>query len=471
MKAFVSHAISDDMSVFSFNTNRSYEMPISLLTSDIEQFQNVLTFAAKLIDLEKSVSDDYIKESIFSEYVKTMESKTSLELMNKLSGLIKNISDKEIAFNEQIQQIQQMRSEHEKELKLILKEKKKIEDDATAIKQEVEQRSDKEIKNLRKQISEKDSEIQSHSKSEKIIRDQCTMEYDRLINIIEEKNLQQIQSMRESYERSIKLKEESFEQREARVLQREKELETTLHRNASSSFRGQDGEHFFETLVETKMNWKLENTSKIPRSCDYSSIIHNSPVFFEVKNYTTYVRSDEVTKFLRDMKEHPEVHIGIFVSLNTRIAGKDQTKPVLIEWIHDTQCAVYIQSFKELDIDYTLIFIDQVIKISRSYNKLIQSSSLSQESILQQRIDKARIYMERYISETMSLMRHVVNDQKRHRELVESSYSHTLSILKAQSEGINTALEILTDQYEENNIVDLPVSEPLKKQKKKTIKK
>jgi hypothetical protein len=467
MKAFVSHNVSDDMSVFSFNTNRSYEMPVSLLTSDIEQFQSVLTFAAKLIDLEKSVSDDYIKESIFSEYVKTMESKTSLELMNKLSGLIKNISDKEIAFNEQIQQ---MRSEYEKELKLILKEKKKIEDDATAIKQEVEQRSDKEIRTLRKQLSEKDSEIQSHSKSEKIIRDQCTMEYDRLIKIIEEKNLQQIQSMRESYERSIKLKEESFEQREARVLQREKELETTLHRNASSSFRGQDGEHFFETLVETKMNWKLENTSKIPRSCDYSSIIHNSPVFFEVKNYTTDVRSDEVTKFLRDMKEHPEVHIGIFVSLNTRIAGKDQTKPVLIEWIHDTQCAVYIQSFKELDIDYTLIFIDQVIKISRSYNKLIQSSSLSQESILQQRIDKARVYMERYISETMSLMRHVVNDQKRHRELVESSYSHTLSILKSQSEGIHTALEILTDQYEENTI-DLPVSEPLKKQRKKTIKK
>jgi hypothetical protein len=467
MKAFVSHNVSDDMSVFSFNTNRSYEMPVSLLTSDIEQFQSVLTFAAKLIDLEKSVSDDYIKESIFSEYVKTMESKTSLELMNKLSGLIKNISVKEIAFNEQIQQ---MRSEYEKELKLILKEKKKIEDDATAIKQEVEQRSDKEIRTLRKQLSEKDSEIQSHSKSEKIIRDQCTMEYDRLIKIIEEKNLQQIQSMRESYERSIKLKEESFEQREARVLQREKELETTLHRNASSSFRGQDGEHFFETLVETKMNWKLENTSKIPRSCDYSSIIHNSPVFFEVKNYTTDVRSDEVTKFLRDMKEHPEVHIGIFVSLNTRIAGKDQTKPVLIEWIHDTQCAVYIQSFKELDIDYTLIFIDQVIKISRSYNKLIQSSSLSQESILQQRIDKARVYMERYISETMSLMRHVVNDQKRHRELVESSYSHTLSILKSQSEGIHTALEILTDQYEENTI-DLPVSEPLKKQRKKTIKK
>jgi hypothetical protein len=216
------------------------------------------------------------------------------------------------------------------------------------------------------------------------------------------------------------------------------------------------------------MNWKLENTSKIPRSCDYSSIIHNSPVFFEVKNYTTDVRSDEVTKFLRDMKEHPEVHIGIFVSLNTRIAGKDQTKPVLIEWIHDTQCAVYIQSFKELDIDYTLVFIDQVIKMSRSYNKLIQSSSLSQESILQQRIDKARVYMERYITETMILMRHVVNDQKRHRELVESSYSHTLNILKSQSEGIHTALEILTDQYEENNTVDQTlVSEVPKKPKKK----
>jgi hypothetical protein len=65
-------------------------------------------------------------------------------------------------------------------------------------------------------------------------------------------------------------------------------------------------------------------------------------------------------------------------------------------------------------------------------------------------------------------MRHVVNDQKRHRELVESSYSHTLSILKSQSEGINTALEILIDQYEENNTVDQTlVSEAPKKPKKK----
>ena len=460
-RAFLSQSISDNMLIITFNTSKSYQMPVSLLTSDIEQFERILNFSSKLIDLEKSLSDDYIKESVFADYMKTLETKTSLELMNKLSGLIQTISDKEIAFNEQIKKL---RIDHERELSVISRDKKKLEDEATATKRDLEQGLDRELKSLRKQISDKDAELQILSKSENLIRDQCAMESNRLIKIIEEKNLQQIQSMRES----IKLKEETLEQREARVLQRERELETTLQRNASSSFRGQDGESFFETIVETKMNWKLENTSKIPRSCDYSSIIHNSPVFFEVKNYTTDVRSDEVTKFLRDMKEHPEVHIGIFVSLNTRIAGKDQTKPVLIEWIHDTQCAVYIQSFKELDIDYTLVFIDQVIKMSRSYNKLIQSSSLSQESILQQRIDKARVYMERYITETMSLMRHVVNDQKRHRELVESSYSHTLSILKSQSEGINTALEILTDQYEENNTVDQTlVSEAPKKPKKK----
>jgi len=461
MKAFVSYTVSDELSVFTFNTNRSYQMPVSLLTSDIEQFERILNFSSKLIDLEKSLSDDYIKETVFADYMKTLETKSSLELMNKLSGLIQTISDKEIAFNEQIKKV---RSDHEREISVISRDKKKLEDDATAIKRDLEQGLDRELKSLRKQICDKDAELQILSKSENLIRDQCAMESNRLIKIIEEKNLQQIQSIRES----IQLKEETLEQREARVLQRERELETTVQRNASSSFRGQDGEAFFETLVETKMNWKLENTSKIPRSCDYSSIIHNSPVFFEVKNYTTDVRSEEVTKFLRDMKEHPEVHIGIFVSLNTRIAGKDQTKPILIEWIHDTQCAVYIQSFKELDIDYTLVFIDQVIKMSRSYNKLIQSSSLSQESILQQRIDKARVYMERYMNETMNLMRHVVNDQKRHRELVESSYSHTLSILKSQSEGIHTALEILTDQYEENNTVDQTlISEAPKKPKKK----
>jgi hypothetical protein len=174
-----------------------------------------------------------------------------------------------------------------------------------------------------------------------------------------------------------------------------------------------------------------------------------------MKNYTSDIRTDEVTKFLRDMKEHPEVHVGIFISLHTRITGKDREKPISIEWINDSQCAMYIQSFKELDEDNTLSLIDQVIKMSSIYTKMIGSKGdMSEESMLQERIDKARAYIDEYIAESGLLIKRVTNDQKLHRQLVESSYSHTLAVLKTQSSAINTALEILTGEYKEDNTID-----------------
>jgi hypothetical protein len=154
------------------------------------------------------------------------------------------------------------------------------------------------------------------------------------------------------------------------------------------------------------------------------------------------------------MKEHPEVLMGIFISLNTRITGKDKDKPISIEWIHDSQCVVYVQTFKELDEDHTLSLIDQIIKISATYNKMISKTDISEECMLQGRIDKARVYIEEYITETCSLIKRVVNDQKLHRQLVENSYSHTLAVLKTQSNAIHTALEILTGEYKEDNSID-----------------
>ena len=451
------------MSVIKFNVNTGYEVPVSLLTSDISQFQTALNFSARLIDLQKSLSDDFVKSTVYQDYMKTVEIKHSEELSYveksasenfnaRLSDIIQTITDKQQAFNNQIEAV---RSEYDVQIKTIAREKKNLEDEATAAKAELEITLQKEIRNLKKQLAEKDGELQTLSKGEAIIRDQCNSEAQKLLKIIEEKNNAAQDAMRKSYEQAIALKEEALQHREIKVSQREEELQTTLQRNASSSYRGQDGETYFETLAAEKMKWKLTDTSKIPHSCDYSAVIHKLNVFFEMKNYTSDIRTDEITKFLRDMKEHPEVHIGIFISLHTRIMGKDREKPISIEWINDSQCAMYIQSFKELDENHTLSLIDQVIKMSSIYSKMIGSKGdISEESILQGRIDKARVYIDEYISETCCLIKRVTNDQKLHRQLVESSYSHTLTVLKTQSSAINTALEILTGEYKEDNTID-----------------
>jgi hypothetical protein len=451
------------MSIIKFNVNTSYELPVSLLTSDINQFQTALNFSARLIDLQKSLSDDFVKSTVYEDYMKTIENKHAEQLTQvetdasekfglRLSEIIQTITDKQQIFNSQMDSL---RSDNEAQIKALLKEKKRVEDEATATKTEIETTLQRDIRLLKKQIAEKDTEIQSLSKGETLVREQCNSEFQKLLKIVEDKNSQALDALRKSYEQAVILKEEALQNREDKISQREQELQTTLQRNASSSYRGQDGETYFQELVEEKMKWKLIDTSKTPHSCDYSAIIHKINVFFEMKNYTSDVRSDQITKFLRDMKEHPEVHIGIFISLHTKIAGKDREKPISIEWINDSQCAVYIQSFKELDENHTLSLIDQIIRMSSMYSKMIGSKGdVSEESMLQGRIDKARVYIEEYITETCSLIKRVTNDQKLHRQLVESSYSHTLAVLKTQSSAINTALEILTGEYKEDNIID-----------------
>lgn len=461
--AFVGKKKIGKLSFIKFRVNNSYEVPVSLLTSDIYQFQSSLDFAARLVDIQKSLSDEFVKTSVYEDFMKSTETKHSEEIRHvekmasenftlRLSEIIQTITDKQNAFNSQIDTV---RSEYDAQIKMMAKEKKKLEDDATAEKTELETTLQKEIRLLKKQLTEKESELQSLSKGEAILRDQCNSEAQKLLKIVEEKNTAAQDAMRKSYEQAISLKEEALQHREAKISLREQELQTTLQRNASSSYRGQDGETYFQALAEEKMKWKLIDTSKIPHSCDYSATIHKLNVFFEMKNYTSDIRTDEITKFLRDMKEHPEVHVGVFISLHTRIMGKDREKPISIEWINDSQCAVYIQSFKELDENHTISLIDQIIKMSSMYSKMITSKGdMSEESILQGRIDKARVYIEEYITDTCSLIKRVTNDQKLHRQLVESSYSHTLAVLKTQATAINTALEIITGEYKEDNIID-----------------
>jgi hypothetical protein len=475
--SFISHKRTKPFSTFTFHTENTYEIPLAIINSDILQFQSVLTFAAKLIEQEKTLSTEYVRDTMFAEYVKTLEDKhvqeiekikrsESEEISSKLSPLISLISEKEKEYSESINRLH---SDYTQQVKLINKEKAKLEEDATATKQDIESNLQKEIKSLRKQITEREAEIYNLSKSDSIIREQCQAESDRLIKVIEEKNRNVLEAMRESYLTTIKLKEESLEQREARLLLKEQELQKQIHRNASSSFRGQDGEKLFEHIVEQNMGWKLLDTSKIDHSCDYSSQIHGLDVFFELKNYTHPVESKEVTKFLRDMKEHPEVSVGIFISLNTRITGKNQEIPFSIEWINESQCAVYIQPFNDLDIKATLALIDQLIKLVSTYKKLSCSGTLSEDVILQNRIDKARVYIDQYILESSTIMKRLVNDKKRHLELVETTYSYTIGSLKSQAAAISTALSILTGEHIEDTIIDpilIPESEAVKPKKK-----
>jgi hypothetical protein len=68
-------------------------------------------------------------------------------------------------------------------------------------------------------------------------------------------------------------------------------------------------------------------------------------IMWELKNYSSVVPKAEVDKFLRDLKENPQVSVGVMISRTTDIYGKHLTGPLLVEFDGD-KMMIYISQFE-----------------------------------------------------------------------------------------------------------------------------
>lgn len=86
---------------------------------------------------------------------------------------------------------------------------------------------------------------------------------------------------------------------------------------------------------------------------DFLMKFYDDQILFEVKDYSTKVPTGEVDKFMRDMRENPEVKIGVMISRNTDITGKTTTGDRHYEFVDD-KLFVFLSKFQfmgdELDI-------------------------------------------------------------------------------------------------------------------------
>jgi hypothetical protein len=458
----------ENISTVSFYINSSYEVPRSLMTSNISQFQSALTFAAKLIEMEKSIKDDFTRDALFAGYLKDIEArhykdltqvekKAVSESASMITPLVQKITDMEKSAAELLDGT---RREYDLQIKNLQKTNRALELELTSSRIELESSFQKDIRHLQRRIAELEIDLAKSSKSDSIIREQCQGESDRLIKEI-----------RESSRELIKAKEDSLQQRESALIAKEEEFQIKLQRSSSSVYRGQDGEEYFSKLVKDRMNWDLIYTGDTPHSCDYSSTIQGNSIFFELKNYTYTISQKEVTKFLRDMKEHPEVTVGVFISLNTSITGKPKNTPISIDWIHGKQCVLYIQSCIELDIDLVLSTIDQVIRISGIFSRAIKSQEEGTgDEHYQMRIDNAKQYVHNSLLRTASLIRKIQADKKTHLQFIETSTTNSIVELKQQSAELETAMQILLNEYKDTQADETEHPEimtPLVKEKPK----
>jgi 23S rRNA pseudoU1915 N3-methylase RlmH len=470
-KAFLSF----NHNIISFKVSETFSLSDTLTTCTVQQFESAITFAMTLVNLEISLTDDYARKHLCAEQFIEVEQKHKAEcsalqseyftkLTASLSPLITKISDLETSHQATVEQVKR---DYELRLKALQKEKAATESESSAFKADLEVTCKREEKALRKRVSELEIELQAASQTEHSIRERCQHESDRFLEAIERKNIELFQ-----------IKQDALDRREHAIASKEQELQVKLQRSVSSVFRGQDGEAYFGNIAKEKKGWHLENTSKIPHSCDYSSTILNTPVFFELKNYgTAAVKHDEVTKFLRDMKEHPEVLVGIFISLRTGISGKSSSTPISIDWVHENQCVVYIQTLSDLDIDHVLSLIEQIVHITNIFNRNISLKDMKEDGIIQQRIDRAKIFLDQSITRGNKLLKRIITDNRAQIEAIEVSINHVISELKHQHADIVSSIDTLLGTYTQvddvpkliDAVTVLPVKKPRKKKDEAVI--
>lgn len=227
---------------------------------------------------------------------------------------------------------------------------------------------------------------------------------------------------------------------------------------ASSALRGAAGEaDFGEVLAGAGLS--AESTGKQSHMCDYKGQVGGVDVFYEVKNHLSVLREAEVVKFLRDMKEHPEVGVGVFCALQLPVPGTRRAGTVgggiVVEWLEDRRMVVYVGELLvsgiEAGIEIMKVvrkFVEAGVRVRRMLLDADDRDS-GGAALLVDRIERARGYVEIVSERARSLFNKMRIDQKAVAAIHESSLA-SVKMLREEIKMCVGALlgEMIADDFE-----------------------
>jgi hypothetical protein len=283
-----------------------------------------------------------------------------------------------------------------------------------------------------------------------------------------ESSLQEVGRQKEvQYEKELERLERVYKERleSMRVVFQEQEdkLRKQVERTLVSSEKGKQGEKEFDELASQYTSWgMLQNTSKSAHSTDREARIRGCGVRFEIKNYAGEVPTSEVTKFERDMEENHDYPLGVFVSLKSGICNRKSEGFVCIRWTSRNQMLLYINKFYEHSLEDVFRIIDMNIDIARlvyeTCKKNEEDNTTELSTLLQSRIEQAKIYIEKEIQRMERFQITVTQQQK---FLVETIGKHqvenTYNITQC-SFALRGVLELLLGTGKKEDIV---ISSPI----------
>jgi FMN phosphatase YigB (HAD superfamily) len=124
-------------------------------------------------------------------------------------------------------------------------------------------------------------------------------------------------------------------------------LQNSITRTFSSSKdKGTYGESVMEGLLKKAFDCEIIVVAKDAQTADIRMIRNSEHEYFwEAKNYSRMVSSEEVEKFRRDMRLHPKVRAGCLVSLRTGVVGHARGGDIDLEFMEDGRCILFLSNF------------------------------------------------------------------------------------------------------------------------------
>lgn len=126
--------------------------------------------------------------------------------------------------------------------------------------------------------------------------------------------------------------------------------------SSNSRVKGTDYETEFKDKLKAVFGigegFALVDTARsgIGHAADYLMNWGDHTIMWEVKNYDKVVPTAEVEKFRRDMKENPQVRVGVMVSRSTGITGKTGSGDRAVEFV-EGKMLIYLSNFEAMSED------------------------------------------------------------------------------------------------------------------------
>jgi hypothetical protein len=346
-------------------------------------------------------------EALNGKAVALARSQTHLEAVASVSA----------DFSKQIEVIQ---NERTTELKRLTQEKLRLEETCKAVQARLEA--------LETQQSLSRAQVQKETKES----------YQELL-LNKEKQIENLQQTLERQMEGMGMKMEALHNSITRTF-------------ASSKEKGSFGEILIEGMLKKAFDCDIHIISKDSQTADIRMVRVGTTqaiteYLWEVKNYTRTLTAEEVEKFRRDMRLHPEVRGGFLASLRTGIVGKSRGGDIDIEFLEDGRFVVFLSNLMmREDIVFYLQTLRPLLQVIEQMAKPVQTETDMVRSLQ----TKAAIITNLLRSHATSIAKHK-NSLVAHRKRNDQMFAEFQAYLMESDTQLQNVLRIAIGTEEESD--------------------